>query len=302
MAQAADERSGRTMHVLRALSLGDALGERLCSGTSRAEYGASETLPGGPWRWTDDTLMACSIVDALLRHHTVRTSSTLLESFSEHFDASRGYSRKTADLLVLTQSGASAATVRNHVARTSSAGNGAAMRVAPLGAWFADQLDQAMGEAERSAIATHTGREAIDGAVAVAAATALVWQRNSQTENEQSGLLNAVAACLPRGAMQDKLEHAAALSPTTAPALAAKQLGDGRGFMAITTVPFALWCAIRELNNPEGALWCAIAARHDCDTASAIAVSVTASGGAPLPATWLARVEPLPPWLGQSVQ
>jgi ADP-ribosylglycohydrolase len=52
-------------------------------------------------------------------------------------------------------------------------GNGAAMRVAPLGAWFAEDLDTVVAEAIRSAQVTHAHPEAAAGAVAVAVAAAL---------------------------------------------------------------------------------------------------------------------------------
>ncbi|MFD3702012.1 ADP-ribosylglycohydrolase family protein [Nocardia sp. NPDC058658] len=43
-------------------------------------------------------------------------------------------------------------------------GNGAAMRVAPLGAWFADDLDRVVDEATASAMVTHTHPDAVAGA------------------------------------------------------------------------------------------------------------------------------------------
>jgi ADP-ribosylglycohydrolase len=50
------------------------------------------------------------------------------------------------------------------------------MRVAPLGAYFADDLDKVVEQAERSAVTTHCHREAIAGAIAVGLAAALAWQ------------------------------------------------------------------------------------------------------------------------------
>ncbi|GAA2935451.1 hypothetical protein GCM10020221_34050 [Streptomyces thioluteus] len=52
-------------------------------------------------------------------------------------------------------------------------GNGAAMRIAPLGAWYADDPEQATHQAEISAYITHQHREAVAGAMAVAAAAAI---------------------------------------------------------------------------------------------------------------------------------
>jgi ADP-ribosylglycohydrolase len=53
-------------------------------------------------------------------------------------------------------------------------GNGAAMRVAPLGACFADDLGLVVECAARSAEVTHAHPEAIAGTVAVAVASGYV--------------------------------------------------------------------------------------------------------------------------------
>jgi ADP-ribosylglycohydrolase len=53
-----------------------------------------------------------------------------------------------------------------------SYGNGSAMRVAPLGAYFADNVDLAAEQARLSSVVTHTHEEAVAGAVAVAVAAA----------------------------------------------------------------------------------------------------------------------------------
>lgn len=52
-------------------------------------------------------------------------------------------------------------------------GNGAAMRVAPLGAWFADDPAEAARQAALSAEVTHPHPEAVAGAIAVAVAAAI---------------------------------------------------------------------------------------------------------------------------------
>lgn len=53
-----------------------------------------------------------------------------------------------------------------------SMGNGAAMRVAPLGAWFADDLKRVASEARASAEVTHFHPEGQAGAIAIAVASA----------------------------------------------------------------------------------------------------------------------------------
>src|SRR5688500_20323339 len=57
-----------------------------------------------------------------------------------------------------------------------SLGNGAAMRVPPVGAYFADDIAKVVEQAKLSAVVTHTHPEAVAGAVAVAVAAALAYR------------------------------------------------------------------------------------------------------------------------------
>ncbi len=130
-------------------------------------------LPPGPWQWTDDTEMACSVVAVLAAHHRI-DQDALARSFAEHHDFDRGYGPAVNRLLRLVREGGdwrelAAALFKGQ----GSWGNGAAMRIAPLGAWYADDPEQATHQAEISAYPTHQHREAVVGAMAVAAAAAL---------------------------------------------------------------------------------------------------------------------------------
>ncbi len=74
-------------------------------------------------------------------------------------------------------------------------GNGAAMRIPPLGAWYADDPEQATHQAEISAYPTHQHREAVVGAMAVAAAAALAAAPDGPPGPED--LLDGVIALVP---------------------------------------------------------------------------------------------------------
>jgi ADP-ribosylglycohydrolase len=59
---------------------------------------------------------------------------------------------------------------------TGSLGNGGAMRVAPVGGYFADDLAAVVTEAGASAEVTHAHPDGMAGAVAVAVAAAWAWR------------------------------------------------------------------------------------------------------------------------------
>ena len=181
-----------------------------------------------------------------------------------------------------------------------SLGNGSAMRVAPLGAFFHHDLDRVMEEARASAEVTHMHPEGIAGAQAVALATALLVRRGaleSECPKEKpSELLGAVAERLPRGVIRAGVERAREVLGAP-PHEAAEALGDGREVRCSDTVPFALCCAAQHPADFEAALWFALggllAPESDRDTVLAIVGGIVGAV-APPPGAWLEAREPLP--------
>src|SRR4029077_6405648 len=104
----------------------------------------------------------------------------LAQRFAERFgeEPDRGYGKMARIILRSLLRGddwrrASAAAFGG----TGSMGNGAAMRVAPLGAWFADDLGRVVTEARARAEVTHAHAEGQAGAIAVALAAAFAWRQ-----------------------------------------------------------------------------------------------------------------------------
>ena len=77
---------------------------------------------------------------------------------------------------------------------------------------------------------------------------------------------------------------------------AASVLGNGERLTSQDTVPFALWCAARSIDDFEEALWITVSALGDRDTTCAIVGSIVALavGREGIPAEWRAAREPLP--------
>ncbi|MBV9024842.1 MAG: ADP-ribosylglycohydrolase family protein [Streptomycetaceae bacterium] len=290
------ERYERALASLRGLSVGDALGSQF---SIPANYGVLQSggLPAGPWRWSDDTEMAASVMAGLVVHGRI-DQDTLAASFAEHHDAARGYSANVDRMLrAIRQEGGDwrelAAGIFNG---QGSWGNGAAMRVAPLGAWYAGDMEQAAHQAEISAYTTHQHREAVVGAMAVATAAALV--ADLPGPKAPAELLTEVLELMPRSAVQAGLRRARDMIDYADVGTVAAVLGCGRRTSAPDTVPFALWAVARHLDDYEGALRSTARAGGDVDTTCAIVGGIVAArpSGAP-PLEWERRTEPLPDWL-----
>lgn len=141
-----DVRLERALACLRGLSVGDALGSQYFVPVNYPLLKRRE-VPSGPWQWTDDTEMAGSVVAVLAAHHRI-DQDALAHSFAEHHDFDRGYGPAVNRLLRLVREGGdwrelAAALFKGQ----GSWGNGAAMRIAPLGAWYADDPEQATHQA-----------------------------------------------------------------------------------------------------------------------------------------------------------
>lgn len=252
----------KALQSLEGLATGDAFGAAHGE-FSRAEM--STALPPPPWRWTDDTHMATSIVEILSEHGQIEQDA-LATRFGERFvrEPFRGYAFQATLVLGRIASGGDwrEAAVMNFP--EGSYGNGAAMRAAPIGAFFAGHPDRAANQAELSAVITHGHPEGRAGARAVAAAAAITASDAGLDGNEYKNVADA-----------------------------AEDLGTGWGVSAQDTVPFCVWMASRYSGSFETAMWRTAAVSGDRDTTCAIVGGIVASGPHEIPAEWLERREPV---------
>ena len=130
---------------LDGLGLGDALVEMLSYQARAAPRRLAESnLPAGPWSHSDDTEMAISIVHVLKSHGHVNQDA-LAKRFAHRFerDPDRGYGKMTRIQMREIMAGTKwRDTAANAFGGQGSMGNGSAMRIAPLGAYFAHNLEQ----------------------------------------------------------------------------------------------------------------------------------------------------------------
>ncbi|MFJ9771873.1 ADP-ribosylglycohydrolase family protein [Kitasatospora sp. NPDC101157] len=291
------EPNGPALDALNGLSVGDALGAQFfVPATARAHF-TTRTDPPGPWPWTDDTEMACSVYAAQRERGTVDTFD-LTHAFALRHDFDRGYGPAATRMLRLIREGGDARALAAELFDgQGSYGNGAAMRVAPLGAAYADDLDEVVRLAARTAMITHTHPQAVDGAIAVAVAAALAVRTRTEARTPET-FLGEVAFHTPIGALQKGLHEAITLLAEPDPLVAAQVLGNGSRTSAVDTVPYALRCAARHLTDYRAAVREAIAPGGDMDTVAAITGGVVASctGTRGIPAEWTAAREPLPAW------
>ncbi|MEU8184193.1 ADP-ribosylglycohydrolase family protein [Micromonospora sp. NPDC049047] len=298
-----DARLALARDSLAGLSTGDALGAQYFLPGSAAPDLLAGPLPPAPWEWTDDTEMACSVF-AELAHSGAVNPDRLALAFAERGTPRRGYGSGAMAILRLIRAGtpwplAAASAFDGQ----GSCGNGAAMRVGPLGAYFADSTARAAAQARASAEVTHAHPEGIAGAVAVAVAAALAARgRLDGHRPAPERLLAGIAAALDPGTeVQRSVSRAAGLLGRPMDLVVA-ELGNGSRVTAQDTVGFTLWVAATHLDDYPAAIRRCVEAGGDTDTTAAIVGAIVAAytgvgtpGG--VPEAWLSAREPLPAWL-----
>ncbi len=291
------QRMDRVRLALDGLSLGDGFGQHFHAPELwRIEFNARE-LPPAPWTYTDDTEMALAIAD-VLGHRGEIDQDRLAQGFVCRFGINpyRGYGSGAIEVLQAIEAGRpwrEAATALFY--GQGSLGNGAAMRAAPVGAYFAGDLAAVIDQARRSAEVTHAHAEGIAGAIAVAVAAAWAATTAQSGDRPTQDLFECVLAQTPAGSTREGIERAARLPLDAWEFHAAEKLGNGVNVRSDDTVPFCLWVVARHLDDFTEALWAAARTGGDADTTGAIigGILALAVGAEGLPINWLARREEL---------
>lgn len=228
-------------------------------------------LFGKKSRFTDDTVMSCATAEAVLclrehteiaEEHTSKVFANLYKRYYEKYpDAGYGaaFAKWAQDERLFVQ---------------GSYGNGASMRISPIGFAF-ERLEDVLVHAERSCLYTHNNREAISGAQAVAGAVFLA--RSGKTKGEIRRFVQKTAGYNLNLKLKDIRESYSFSSRT-------KQ-----------SVPVAI-TAFLEADSYEDAVRRAIAVGGDSDTIACIAGGIAQAFYGEIP-DWmkdeaLARLDP----------
>lgn len=286
----------RVRLALEGLSVGDAFGERFFGPPDKALASiAARALPRSPWGYTDDTEMALAVVGVLRECGGVE-QDRLAAAFAGRYRArpDRGYGAGAHEILAALGRGVPWQVVSPAAfGGTGSMGNGGAMRVAPVGAYFADDVPRIVDQARAAAEVTHAHPDGQAGAIAVALAAA--WastNRERRAPAARGELLEFVVDHMPEGDTRAGIASALALPAHASAWTAVEALGNGSQVIASDTVPFALWCAERHLDDFVEAMWTTVSGLGDRDTTCAIVGGIVGLA-APIPQEWIASREPL---------
>ena len=232
--------------------------------------------------YTDDTQMAIGVAECLVRCGRVEPDG-LATIFTANFDPTRGYGPGAATILVGMREGHRWQDLVRSVYPGGSYGNGAAMRVAPVGLRFHDDLDRVAAEAAASASVTHAHPLGVDGAVVMASAVAMLV---TDVPFDHATFCTALAGRAATEEFRWQLTAAAKLRP-------GDSIPFGSGIEAHRSVVTAICCFGLDPERYDRVIARALGLGGDVDTVAAMAGALagTHGGSAAIPPHLLARLE-----------
>jgi poly(ADP-ribose) glycohydrolase ARH3 len=274
-------------------AVGDAMGE-LAFQYSEKDKLMEAAVRVTELRYTDDTAMAIGLATSLLRKGHVEARD-LGETFRRNFEKEpwRGYAAgpPTIFSLVLSEEIAYVDAARMLFGGEGSFGNGAAMRIVPLGLFFHNS-PQIYQLASGSAEVTHAHPIGKDGAAVQAFAVAQAVKLDSTEEFRPEQFVRYLIGFTRTSEMREKLELVRKLlREGVVPSIAAEQLGQS---VAVhESLPFAIYSFLRFPSSFEDCLYCAIMHGGDRDTLGAMAGALSGAylGCEAIPHSWRTKLE-----------
>lgn len=236
-------------------------------------------------RYTDDTEMTMGVCETLIQGFS---DDRLVENFVKNFDITRGYGRGTIALIRLIKQGVRWQEANRSIFGDGSYGNGAAMRAAPLGLMYFDDINALKRASHAASIVTHAHPLAVEGATLVALATRMALTCAAPDEILRT-LMEHVREpeyIARLGRIKDML-----VSPSPSPRETAQALGAS--VAAVDSVPAALMSFLLHGGDYMATVRFAVEVGGDTDTIAAMAGAMSGAMGGigAIPGALIKRLE-----------
>lgn len=262
-----------------------------------------------PWRGyregpigtiTDDTELTMCVAQSILDRGSVDPID-LAERFVEWAPTGRGKGRTT----VMAIANLAAGRPWNE-AGIDSAGNGAAMRVAPIALLHPNSVDRLRVDAALTSVITHAHDMAVASAIAQAFSVAYCLHRRPGDFDmaDYAAALEAVLADVADEGQRERRPGAAAgrvrLTDRLQEVLGMLDAPPERvfaytynGAFVLESLPAAVWCFAAYHDDPERAIVTAVNGGYDADTVASMTGNLVGAlhGASALPERWLADLE-----------
>jgi poly(ADP-ribose) glycohydrolase ARH3 len=274
-------------------ALGDAIGELAFRGLGEAGL-RSQVAQMDVLVYTDDTAMAIGLAESIAQVGGL-DPQRLGDTFRANFGREpwRGYASGPPTVFSSVERfGLSyAEAARSLFGGQGSFGNGAAMRIAPVGLFYHDVPDL-YEKARQSATVTHAHPIGVDGAAVLAWAIGRAVRLDSQEPFPVVDLTQGLVESARTPEVRDKMALVRTLiAEDVPPPDAAKRLG--RGVAVHESMPFAIYAFLRHPHSFEACLFCAVLNGGDRDTLGAMACAISGAylGVEAIPLAWREKLE-----------
>jgi len=274
-------------------ALGDAIGELAFrfpeEGRLRAAIAAAPVL-----RYTDDTAMAIGLAESLAERGGLDPEH-LGRTFHRHFNREpwRGYASGPPTIFQMVEKSGLTyeEAARSLSGGQGSLGNGAAMRIAPLGLFYHDAPDL-YNQAVAAAALTHAHPLAQDGAAVQAAAVAMAVRLDPQKPFPRDNFLRRLLKLAKTSEIKRKLSLVKTLLKGKVPGPDAARV-LGKSVRIDESLPFAIYAFLSQPHSFEDCLLGAVLNGGDRDTLGAMAGALSGAylGVTAITALWREKLE-----------
>ncbi|MGV9171883.1 MAG: ADP-ribosylglycohydrolase family protein [Promethearchaeia archaeon] len=278
-------------------ALGDAIGEISFFCSNKQEL-LSKVESSTVVRYTDDTAMAIGLAEALIKYKDKLEPDQLGKIFHKNYNEEprRGYGMGPPTIFKTVEQTDNSYT---EVAKTlfngsGSYGNGASMRITPLGLFYYDSPD-IYEKAKTSAVATHTHPLGIEGAAILAKAVSLVVTKDpksSEIKEERKEFLATLIDFAQTEEYKNRLNKAMDLLDKDEDLeYCARILGSN--VLSFKSVPFSIYAFLNEHDSFKDCLIETALVSEDRDTVGAMACGLSGAylGLNAIPDQWIQKLE-----------
>jgi poly(ADP-ribose) glycohydrolase ARH3 len=274
-------------------ALGDAIGE-LAFHYSKKEHLCAVMDRIEKLIYTDDTAMAIGLAESILQKRGIDPQH-LGDTFNRNFyrEPWRGYASGSPTIfsMVRRYSISYVKAAKSLFGGAGSMGNGAAMRIVPVGLFF-HHSEHLYEEACASAGVTHVHPVGMDGAAVQALAIAQGVKLDPEKEFPLDTFIQSLTAFARTPEIREKTKLVQAMiTEDVCPGIAAERLG--RSVSVDESMPFAIYSFLRYPKYFEECLFCAILNGGDRDTLGAMACAISGAylGIEAIPQSWYDKLE-----------
>ncbi|MCK4387170.1 MAG: ADP-ribosylglycohydrolase family protein [Dehalococcoidia bacterium] len=242
--------------------------------------------------YTDDTHMTIGVVESLIESNGF-DGEHMAQTFIRNYESEpwRGYGPGPPRVFRMIKNGESWHNAASKIYKGGSFGNGAAMRVAPIGLLYSNNPEKLREITHKSSSITHSHELGKEGAALQAYAVALALNTAPGEEIDGEAFILKLQNFAQNQTYKEKLASVKELLGEQDRRQVVAVLGNG--IEAPRSVPTAIYCFLSHLRSYKDCVIYAISLGGDTDTIASMAGAISGAnlGIKAIPNEWRAKLE-----------